>query len=301
MAKPKKPGPAPRIEASSMLSPQVTEALLSQLGASRTTDAVDEAQEIMFDAWDCDDRRRRVALARKALKVSPLCADAYVLLARETALTPEATLDLYVKGVAAGEGALGEAAFKEDVGLFWVLIETRPYMRARQGLALAQWACGRREEAASGAEDMLRLNPNDNQGIRYLLIDWFLQLGQDDKAALLFKRYERDGGTEWLWPATLAAFRAKGDAPASRNALKRAIAANANVATYLLGRNKLPRRMPDLIATGNVDEAVAHVEQAMPTWTNTPGALEWLAKQVAGVQRRGGRAKAAVKSSNGEP
>ncbi len=283
MAKPKKPGPTPRIEASSMLSPQVLEALLSQLGASRTSDAVDEAQEIMFDAWDCDDRRRRVALARKALKVSPLCADAYVLIAQETALTPEAALDLYLKAVAAGEGALGEAAFTEDVGLFWGLIETRPYMRARQGLSLAQWACGQREAAAASAEDMLRLNPNDNQGMRYLLIDWFLQLGRDDKAALLFKRYDKDDGTEWLWPAALAAFRAKGDAPVSRNALKRAFAANAHVPTYLLGRKKLPRRMPDLIATGSVDEAVAHVEQALPTWTNTPDALEWLAKRIAGV------------------
>jgi len=30
---------------------------------------------------------------------------------------------------------------------------------------------------------MLRLNPNDNQGIRYLLVDWLLQLGRDEEAA----------------------------------------------------------------------------------------------------------------------
>ena len=38
--------------------------------------------DIMVDAWECDDRRKRMSLARKALKVSPLCADAYTPLAQ---------------------------------------------------------------------------------------------------------------------------------------------------------------------------------------------------------------------------
>jgi len=281
MARARRTGAVQRVEHASTLTPEVLKALASQLAASRTSSAVDAAQEVMFDAWECDDPRRRVALARKALKLSPQCADAYVLLARETAKTTDEAIDLYVKGVAAGERALGKAAFKEDVGMFWGLIETRPYMRARQGLALAQWASGRRDEAAAGAEDMLRLNPNDNQGIRYLLIDWLLQLGRDDDAASLFKRYKDDGGAEWLWPAALASFRAKGDGAASRASLKRALAANAFVPAYLLGRKKIPRRMPDFVTMGGIDEAVSHAEQARPTWAGTPGALEWLVERTA--------------------
>jgi predicted Zn-dependent protease len=240
-----------------MLTPETMMALLSQVGASRIGPAVDAAQEMMFDAWDCDDPKKRVALARKALKISPLCADAYVLLARETARTPEEALGLYVE--------------------FWGLVETRPYMRARHGLALAQWASGRREEAAKGARDMLRLNPNDNQGVRYLLVDWLLQLGRDDDAKALLNRYKNDGGAEWLWPAALARFRAKGDCAASRAALERALGSNAHVQVYLLGRKKLPRRMPDFVTRGGVDEATSYAEQAMSTWASTPGALEWLA------------------------
>jgi predicted Zn-dependent protease len=260
-----------------MLTPETMMALLSQVGASRIGPAVDAAQEMMFDAWDCDDPKKRVALARKALKISPLCADAYVLLARETARTPEEALGLYVEAVAAGEQALGKGAFKDDVGMFWGLVETRPYMRARHGLALAQWASGRREEAAKGARDMLRLNPNDNQGVRYLLVDWLLQLGRDDDAKALLNRYKNDGGAEWLWPAALARFRAKGDCAASRAALERALGSNAHVQVYLLGRKKLPRRMPDFVTRGGVDEATSYAEQAMSTWASTPGALEWLA------------------------
>ena len=88
----------------------------------------------MYDAWEATSRKRAVELARKALLVSADCADAYVFLAGATAKTPQEAIDLYRQGIEAGEQALGKKAFKEDVGYFWGLLETRPYMRARAGL-----------------------------------------------------------------------------------------------------------------------------------------------------------------------
>lgn len=93
------------------------------------------AAHLMYDAWGASDPKRRIALAKKALGLSPLCADAYVLLAQETASNLDQAIELYRQGVEAGEMALGKAAFRDDVGHFWGLLETRPYMRARHGLA----------------------------------------------------------------------------------------------------------------------------------------------------------------------
>jgi hypothetical protein len=90
---------------------------------------------LIYDAWDSSDKKRRIALAKKALEISPLCADAYFLLAQETARNLDQAIELYRQGVEAGEKAIGKAAFRDDVGHFWGLLETRPYMRARQGLA----------------------------------------------------------------------------------------------------------------------------------------------------------------------
>jgi tetratricopeptide (TPR) repeat protein len=98
------------------------------------------------------------------------------MLAMETASSSDEALRLYRQGVEAGEKALGKAAFRDDVGSFWGILETRPYMRARQGLAEALWTTGLRDETAEHYQDMLRLNPNDNQGIRYLLLDCLLAL-----------------------------------------------------------------------------------------------------------------------------
>lgn len=167
----------------------------------------------MYDAWDSSDRKRRIALAKKALEISPLCADAYVLLAQETAGDLDQAIELYRRGVEAGEKAIGKAAFRNDVGHFWGLFETRPYMRARQGVAQTLWDKGLQDEAATHYRDMLRLNPNDNQGIRYLLMDCLLILGRDDEAAKLIKRYKDDGAAAWSWSRALLAFRRSGDCP----------------------------------------------------------------------------------------
>lgn len=70
-----------------------------------------QAQELIYNAWETADRRRRTALAQKAISISPDCADAYVLLAEETAALDEA-LELYRKGVEAGERSLGRKAFQ---------------------------------------------------------------------------------------------------------------------------------------------------------------------------------------------
>jgi len=249
---------------------------MAMVSGATEGDAVNAAQDIIYDAWETDDRRRRVALAQKALKVSPLCADAYVLLARETARNLDEAIDFYVRGIEAGEQALGKAAFREDVGLFWGILETRPYMRARHGLAQALWDKGLRDEAVEHYQDMLRLNPNDNQGIRYLLIDCLLALGSDEQAARLVKRYKNDGAAAWSWSRALLAFRRNGDGAESRSALSRAIGDNAHVAPLLLGDKKMPRRLPPYIGIGDENEAVAYVHGAAMAWRAAPGALAWL-------------------------
>ena len=109
-------------------------AMESFLAAIAGRDATTKAQDVMYEAWEQTTSRSRVALARKALGISPLCADAYVLLAEEARSVEEAR-DYYAKGVEAGELALGPRGFKEYAGHFWGFLETRPYMRARAGLA----------------------------------------------------------------------------------------------------------------------------------------------------------------------
>lgn len=59
---------------------------------------LEKAQELIYEAFETGSHRKRVQLAKKALKVSSDCADAYVLLAEETAKDPEEAKELYEKG-----------------------------------------------------------------------------------------------------------------------------------------------------------------------------------------------------------
>ena len=180
---------------------------MSAIGGRRANDATGRAQEVMYEAWDQTNPRARVALAHKALTISPLCADAYVLLAEEEPKSVGEALEYYRKGVEAGVQVLGPKGFKECAGHFWGFLETRPYMRARAGLAATLNALGEVDAAISNYRDMLRLNPNDNQGIRYELASCLMKSGDTEALKKLLKQYDEDGSALWLYTQALVAFR----------------------------------------------------------------------------------------------
>jgi len=245
---------------------------------------LDQAQEIMYQAFGTPDPKERVKLAHEALELSLDCTDAYVLLA-ENAQSRKEALEYYEKGVAAGERALGPDAFREDVGHFWGLLETRPYMRAREGLASTLWTMGRRAEAISHLQYMLRLNPNDNQGVRYTLAGWLLAEGQDEELAGLLERYD-EPSANWAYTKALHAFRRQGDTPESRQRLKVAKRANKHVPAYLLGQKTLPMHHPASYSQGADNEAILYVGSALSGWKETPGAIAWLKEVEQGTRKK---------------
>lgn len=242
----------------------------------QATTPLERAQDLIYEAYDAPSSRERVRLAREALALSGDCADAYVLLADETARTPQEAAVLYAQGVAAGERALGEAAFEDAVGAFWGILETRPYMRARLGLAQALWASGERQAAVEHLQEMLRLNPGDNQGVRYLLLEWLLEVGADASIQALFDAYPDDASAAWMYGRALHEFRRHGDTAETRRLLAEARTWNPHVPDYLTGKKRLPRRLPELIGMGDVSEATVYAAEHLAAWRATRGAIDWL-------------------------
>jgi tetratricopeptide (TPR) repeat protein len=240
---------------------------------------IDAAQQIMYEAFEETSPRRQMALARKALETSPDCADAYVLLA-EHAPTRAESLEMYEQGVAAGERALGKERFQELEGHFWGFLETRPYMRAREGLANGLWEAGRRAEAVEHCREMLRLNPNDNQGIRYRLASMLLDLEMHDELERLLEAYQDDASAEWAYTRALLAFRREGDTAGARKALTAAKKVNAHVPVYLARVKPMPREAPAYVTLGGEDEAISFAAQFLSAWKETPGATAWLRKTL---------------------
>jgi tetratricopeptide (TPR) repeat protein len=206
---------------------------------------VEEAQEKIYEAWNATGKRR-VKLAQEALEISPDCADAYVLLAEETARSPEEALKLYEQGMQAGERALGPEGFQEAAGHFWGILETRPYMRARAGVAECLWATGKFDEA--------------------------------------ILHYD-DGSAEWLYTRALWLYRHDGGSRKATKALKEAFKQNPFVPLYLSGFKEPPRRLPEYMGFGDESEAIHYFVENVEAWLDTPGALEWFADSFKNLIR----------------
>jgi tetratricopeptide (TPR) repeat protein len=261
--------------------PRALESVMRQFVAGLQTGGppLAQAQELTDAAYEERDDERRLQLAKQALRISPDCADAHVLMA-ELAPTRRQALEHYQQAVAAGERAVGPRAFQEDAGHFWGILETRPYMRARLGLAHALWVTAQRDEAIRHLQDMLRLNPNDNQGVRYTLAGFLLFLDRDDELVRLLARYPNEKSAAWDYTKALLAFRQHGDMPEARELLAQAIKTNQHVPDYLLGTKFPPAAPPDYYSPGHESEAWEYISGFLAAWKSTPGAIAWLRANI---------------------
>jgi tetratricopeptide (TPR) repeat protein len=244
------------------------------IGAPPAEGPLARAQALVYQAFARPDPVERIRMARQALEISPDCADAYVILAEHAKGAREA-LEHYQQGVAAGERALGPEGFREAVGHFWGILETRPYMRAREGLAHALRSAGRSDQAIDHLREMLRLNPNDNQGLRYSLVSWLLTLERDDEVETFLEQHE---GAAWNagFTRALIAFRRQGDTPEGRHLLRLGHKKNRFILPWLLGDEPFPAEEPEGYTTGSPEEAYLYVRGSRCAWRSTPGAIAWL-------------------------
>ncbi len=247
-------------------------------GSSR--DELGQAQDLAYDASDEPDRARRNALARKALGISPLCADAWLELAKLRNLTPEARREYLERAVCAGELAIGERRFVEDKGHFWLILETRPYMRARHALAEDLWFSGLRNEAIGHLREMLELNPSDNQGLRYILLTWLMKTGDDEAARKFLSEQHEEISTFFEFTRVLLVFKENGDSETARLAAAHAILSNRHVARYLADPTSW-YALSDFYSPGQESEAAWYSQELGFDWQRTPTAIQWLIDQTA--------------------
>ena len=236
------------------------------------------AQALIYDAVEVVGDER-LALAHRALEIFPDCADAYCILAEE-AKSAEFALAFYAEGVAAGERALGKEFFAENIGDFWGLLESRPYMRALLGLADCLRATGRTDEAIDHYREILRLNPNDNQGVRYPLLAALLLAGDLVGASTLMDEYREEWSPVWHYGRALHTFLTEGEWEQSDALLATAREHNDHLAPYLLDEEPIPE-LPPIYEIGSPEEAIIAAYELHDAWQAAPGATAWLAREVA--------------------
>jgi predicted Zn-dependent protease len=163
---------------------------------------------------------------------------------------------------------------------WWRELETRPYMRARAARARARWAAGLREEAVAELGELMRLNPGDNQGLRYWLGPWLVESGKLPAAEMLRRAFGQDGRADALYLAALLAFAREGGTAYAVRVLAEALAENPLVPDFLLGKRRLPKALPEMAGAGDEHEATACAMIQGGAWRSVPDALAWLKRLV---------------------
>lgn len=227
-----------------------------------------KAQQLCWDAMESPDRDEIIQLAVEATKLTPLCADAFTLLADAICYNDADRLILFGWATRVGELCCRER-IAENTSHLHGFIDARPYMRARTALAETLRRVGRYEEALQHYEELLSMERYDHIAAA-MLMTGNLELRRLSAAKELIERLAESGGTYqrysyliWRWLAGAAKHEFEA-------ALRMALHSNRFVPILLADPNTPYERSPFGVTSGGADEAAEYVAVSNRLWEGYP-------------------------------
>jgi tetratricopeptide (TPR) repeat protein len=186
----------------------------------------------------------------------------------------EEARQLWSKGVEIGRSAFPRKFISGD-HLEWSWLENRPFLRCLQGLGIATLSDGDIQKAVEIFEELLSYNPNDNQGVREILLEIYLEQKELKKAYELCKKYPNDTLAGLWYGYPLVLFELGRREQASKN-LKKVLKESPKIAKELQKKShKKPKNeMPGYISVGGWDEAYDYWLRFGQFWDKEK--LDWL-------------------------
>ena len=246
--------------------------------------SLQKADELVRCAWSLPETQH-AKLAKEAIKLSPDCVNAYLLLV-ETISKPDKRIPVLRKAIDAANRTLAPGWQEKYEGACWQFTETRPVLRAMAILAdCLKWQ-DELDEALELYRKLLKLTRSDNQGIRYLLAPCLFEAGLDAELDKLLKDYSNDPSAALLYTKALHLFKNEGASKGANSALLKAFDANPFVPLFLSEAVEIPENNTDRIGVGDESEAAAYIEDCSYLWDHTDGAATWLAVQLERAMRK---------------
>jgi tetratricopeptide (TPR) repeat protein len=239
----------------------------------------EQAQNLIFEALEQSDEKG-YPLAIKALKMDRDCIEAYEYLGSLEPISETAIL-YYKNGIEIGRRIFADTYLKDGIGNFWMIHETRPFMRCLQAYADCLADIEEYADAVAVFEEMIKLNPNDNQGVRDQLLLYLIKINEFNKFRKYDKMYKDDDGAFSSFNRALFAFKTQGPSKGSNELLQKAIKSNKFVIPILILKT-ISFDVPGSYGIGDENEAKYYCFFAHKIWHETDGAIEWIKKQTKG-------------------
>lgn len=202
----------------------------------------DEAYEILEEAQYTKNEKEAIKLAKKAYKKSSDCFDA-ILFQCDLEENVIKRMKLLNDGLEFEKNRLTNEKYfdKENIGHFYGIFETRPYIGGLSIKAEYLLEEGKLRQAANICKEVLRLNENDNLGIRYLLMAIYATLEEEKSMLDLYKKYPEED-LEMLFPLFAIYYKSGNDKKALEY-LKRIDKCNSNFVKYFNGTIKQSKKV----------------------------------------------------------
>jgi len=238
----------------------------------------EQAQDLVFEAYELD-IDKGIKHIERALIMDPDCIEAFEYLAATEHL-PVIASAFYEKGISIGRRLFGGDYLAKNKGYFWGLVETRPFMRCLQRYAFILKALGKVAESVAVLEEMITLNPMDNQGVREQLLLYLIELDERKKFVKYDRMFKDDTMAFSCYNRALFAFKTEGDSANAIRLLKLALLANKFVVKRLLSERPVVTKAT-YYSPGDAKEADYYAIYAQTVWAQTPGARDWLRQHAA--------------------
>ena len=188
----------------------------------------------------------------------------------------EMTIEDYQEYIDDFKKNVGEEFFKENEGNFWAIPETRTFMGCLFEQTLLFWQNNEKDKAIDQLKYVLKLNPRDDQGVRYVLLAYLLELDMLEDAQSLMMSYGDDYSTYWSFCELLLDIKKQEDSAIIEMEFGMCVECNEFVVPYLIGDEKIPSDAVGSYDDGDRNEAIFYVQSAGDAWFNDKNALNTL-------------------------
>ncbi len=183
-----------------------------------------------------------------------------------------------------------EAFSSSGNSLRWGWMGNRQFLRSYCSLGLQCMKDGNLSRAVAIFETMLKVNPNDNQGARSILIECYLEMNRPADVLKICMKYPNDCSEDILYGKVLALL-IMGKKKRAEAALAEAVRHLPKVAKELVKKShRRPAQMwAGSITVGGDDQAFCYWERQGKLWKKTEGAIEFVREFVTGKPAKGAK------------
>ena len=230
-------------------------------------EALEDMDEDLQRAYDAESKAETLKYAKRSLKNNPRNVEAETLIAQCQAKSEDDLQKKYLKILEKEEKTLKNDGIWEDesIGDFWLIAETRPYIRLYNSYVDSLIVTRKFRKAAAESEKMLQLCENDNLGIRYRLMHIYAYLEEETAAQRLYRQYEEENCTMFLLPLAVLYYKLD-DLKTAAGYLKQLFQVNPECKIFFALQDVEPEKIEEVIN--------ASMDKLAETGGYKPGSLE---------------------------